>query len=449
MRRALALLALYLLAPAAQAAWTAANDEANRQRAMQRMRDDSARADRASANRAARRQEDVAASAERSRRHAATPTNRAEARGGVGQLPNAAASDDEPRRNFNPDAITVAVPTGVPQEAALVMMEAQAGIASAQAQLGRMLYAGYLLPRDDAQARRWFEAAARKGHASAQGMYGYFLERGLGGAASEPEGERWLLMAADRGDPFAQMRYRLLQLVKHAGQAGYDARPLLKHLLPAAEQGEWGAQAALAGLFTGHMRVPADEAQRVRWLQAAAAQGDAESMKDLAGYLLEGGGGLRPDPEGSLQWLRRAVAQQHAGATRNLAGYHFNGLAGLKPSATEGLVWLKRAADLGDGLAQGQYGMVLVQGQMMAPDIAAGVGYIRKSAEAGHYYGLDALARLHIDGLGVPRDLQRAVQLLRQSLKVGLEPPDAQAVALLATPELQQAARLLDATPTK
>jgi len=447
MRPALALLALCLLAPSGQAiaAWNAANDEANRQRAMQRMRDDSARADRVSAERAARRQADMTASAERPR--GSTPTASRQAGTGTNRIGAVDLGDaaEAPRRNHNPDAINVVVPTGAPPAVALVMMEAAAGSVSAQTRLGRMLYAGYLLPRDDVEARRWFEAAARLGSAEAQGLFGYFLERGLGGAAVEAEGERWLLMAAEQGDPFAQMRYGLLQLVKHERRAGYDARVLLKYLVPAAEQGEWGAQSALASLYMGYMRVPADEVQRVRWLQAAAAQGDAESMKDLAGYLLQGGGGLRADPTLSLHWLRKAVALQHAGATRNLAGYHFNGLAGLPPSAIEGLAWLKKAAGLGDGLAQGQYGMVLIQGQLLKPDLAAGVDYIRQSARAENDFGLDALARLHVDGLGVPRDLQRAVQLLRRSLEVGPQPPDPQTVALLATPELQQAARLLDA----
>ena len=452
MRLGWVLLAVCLLAQSAQAAWNAANDEANRQRAMQRMRDDSARADRASADRAARRQAELAADAQRSRNNMATGTSTAGARSRLSSQPSTMAEDDAadmPRRNHNPDAINVVVPTDVPPEAALVMMEAAAGVASSQTRLGRMLYAGYLLPRDDIQARRWFEVAARRGHVEAQGMFGYFLERGLGGAVSESEGERWLLMAAEKSDPFAQMRYGLLQLVKNAGRQGYDARPLLKHLVPAAEQGEWGAQAALASLYAGHMRVPADDMLRVRWLKAAAEQGDADSMKDLSGYLLEGGGGLRPDPALSLQWLLKAVALQHAGATRNLAGYHFNGLAGLKPSAGEGLAMLKRAADLGDGLAQGQYGMVLIQGQMLKPDLAAGVEYVRKSAQADNYFGLDALARLHVDGLGVPRDLQRAVQLLRRSLAMGLETPDPGTTELLAKPELQQAARLLDATRSR
>lgn len=453
MKPALAWWTVCMLALSGQAsAWTAANDEANRQRTMQRMRDDSARADRASADRAARRQTDLAASADRARSSTGTAAAPARARSGLGLQPNPIADDDAadaPRRNHNPDAINIVVPANVPPAVALVMMEAAAGSVSAQVRLGRMLYAGYLVPRDDIQARAWFEAAARSGHAAAQGMFGYFLERGLGGATAQEEGERWLLMAAEQSDPFAQMRYGLLQLVKNERREGYDARPLLRHLVPAAEQGEWGAQAVLASLYGGHMRVPADDVQRVRWLQAAAAQGDAVSMKDLAAVLLQGGGGLRPDPALSLQWLRKAVALQHAGATRNLAGYHFNGLAGLKPSAAEGLALLKQSADLGDGLAQGQYGMVLIQGQLLKPDLASGVGYVRKSAQADNDFGLDALARLHVDGLGVPRDLQRAVQLLRRALEVGPEPPDPQTTALLATPELQQAARLLDAARPK
>ncbi len=446
------LLALCVLAPSVHAGWNASNDEANRQRAMQRMRDDSARADRASADRAYRQQAEASANAARARRSTPTESSNVNARSGPVRQSNQSTYDDEadaPRRNFNPDAIHIAVPTGVPQEVALVMMEAAAGSVSAQTRLGRMLYAGYLVPRDDVGARRWFELAARKGQAEAQGMYGYFLERGLGGAASEVESERWLQMGADKGDPFAQMRYSLMQLVKNESRNDYDARPLLKHLVPAATQGEWGAQAALANLYAGYQRVPADDVQRVRWLKAAAAQGDAESMKDLAGYLLQGGGGLSPDPVQSLQWLRKAVALQHAGAARNLAGYYFNGLADLKPSSSEGLTWLKRAADLGDGLAQGQYGMVLIQGQLVKPDLASGVDYVRKSAQANNYFGLDALARLHVDGLGVPVDLPRAVQLLRQSLKVGLEPPDPGTTELLAMPELQEAARTLDAAKSK
>lgn len=149
-----------------------------------------------------------------------------------------------------------------------------------------------------------------------------------------------------------------------------------------------------------YLQVPANDKERVRWLQAAAVQGDAGSMKDLARMLLQGGDGLPADPAKSLQWLRKAAALQHAGATRNRAGYYFKGVDGLEPSASEGLALLKLAADLGDGL-------------------------------------------------GVPRDLPRAVQLLRRSLEVGLETPDPETTALLATPELQQAPRQLDAARGK
>ena len=102
----------------------------------------------------------------------------------------------------------------------------------------------------------------------------------------------------------------------------------------------------------------------------------------------------------------------------------------------------RRAADLGDARSQADVVMLLLQRD--PPDLAAGVAYVKRSAAAADAMGLDALARLHVDGLGVPRDLQRAVQLLRQSLQAGGNPPDSQTLALLATPELQQAARLLD-----
>lgn len=49
----------------------------------------------------------------------------------------------------------------------------------------------------------------------------------------------------------------------------------------------------------------------------------------------------------------------------------------------------------------------------------------------------------------MPRDLQRAVHLLRRSLAVGLEPPDPETQSLLALPERQEAARPLHAAQPK
>ena len=78
------------------------------------------------------------------------------------------------------------------------------------------------------------------------------------------------------------------------------------------------------------------------------------------------------------------------------------------PSTATGLAGLKRASDVGDGLAQGHYGLILIQGQIQLPkpDFVPGVDCVRKSAQADNDFGLDALARLHIDGLGVPGTCQ-------------------------------------------
>ena len=67
------------------------------------------------------------------------------------------------------------------------------------------LYArGDELPRDFAQAARWFKQAATQGIAGAQYNLGVLYEQGLGVAKNLPEAIRWYLKSADQGYPPAE-----------------------------------------------------------------------------------------------------------------------------------------------------------------------------------------------------------------------------------------------------
>ena len=140
------LLCLAALLAACQAgAWNAADDEANRQRAMQRMRDSAARTDRIDAERAARQQTDNerANAAANARVGSSNPNARSSAIGG----PSAGSSTDSgTQSSVETITTTFYVPVTPQQAVERAKREASSGDAKFQNYLAQMYYAGYLLP---------------------------------------------------------------------------------------------------------------------------------------------------------------------------------------------------------------------------------------------------------------------------------------------------------------
>ncbi len=434
-----------LLATCQAHAWNAADDEANRQRAMQRMRDSAARTDRIDSERASRQQ------AQNERANAAvngrSGSGNSSARPPVGGESSAASPGaGGPQSSGETFTTTIYIPLTPAQAVARAQRDAEGGDAKYQNYLAQMYYAGYLVPRNDQLARRWFEASARQGNAASQGQYGYFLAQGIGGTKDLAEGLKWLRLGAEQGDGAAESFYGTALLVQGVRNPSFDPKPALAYTARGAERGEVTAQAML-GLIYGGMevwRLPANPRLAVRWLRAAADQGEANSMEKLADYYLEGAGGLSADPAVALKLLRDAAAKKQPAALRKLAAYYANGTAGLNPSMPEAMNFLRQSADLGDNMAQFQYGALLLQ-ELQGADPATGLAYLRRSADGNFYLGLDYLAREYFIGKRVPRDLKQAVVLARRSIANGTEPPHAPTVALLADPDMVRAAAELDA----
>jgi TPR repeat protein len=84
---------------------------------------------------------------------------------------------------------------------------ARAGVADAQYAMSQVYTYGKGVSAPDlAKAREWLQAAALGGHDIAQIELGIWLINGKGGAANAADGARWLLKAAGRGNPIAMNR---------------------------------------------------------------------------------------------------------------------------------------------------------------------------------------------------------------------------------------------------
>ena len=87
---------------------------------------------------------------------------------------------------------------------------AKQGHAVAQYNLGLLYSNSQGVPKDDAQARQWYEKAAVQGHAEAQVNLGMLLDYGRGGPQDFKMAVRWYRRAANQGNELAQRKLGLL-----------------------------------------------------------------------------------------------------------------------------------------------------------------------------------------------------------------------------------------------
>jgi hypothetical protein len=92
------------------------------------------------------------------------------------------------------------------------------GDARAQSLLGLMHYRGQGVPRDYAEAAKWFRLAADQGDVDAQFYLGVMYSEGQGLPQDYAEGAKWFRLAADQGDAQAQYNLGIFYATQQAGK---------------------------------------------------------------------------------------------------------------------------------------------------------------------------------------------------------------------------------------
>ena len=136
-----------------------------------------------------------------------------------------------------------------------IMARAIAEDPKAQNELGVRYFAGNGVPKNEAEALKWFRRAADKGHAKAQFNLAKMYENGLGVPQDEVEAVKWYRTAAD--------------------------------------QGYVSAQEQLGWMYLEGIGVSKDHAEALKWYRKAADQGDAKAQFNLARMYEKGLGGRR------------------------------------------------------------------------------------------------------------------------------------------------------------
>ena len=204
---------------------------------------------------------------------------------------------------------------------------------------------------------------------------------------------------------------------EHFRIAGVFQLPVLtqaefKQLWSQAQAGDREAQYWLALLYNGDGKfVPKNPATFLDWLNKSAEQGYAPAQRILEGFTMNLSGTNR-DPVTNEMYLLRGAEQGNADSQFWLgAAYEQNwfGTTDLKEAAK----WYQKAAEQGQPDAQTSLGMLYEYGDGVEQDYALAAEWYRKAAEhvpdlGGAGVGRSRLARLYMEGCGVPKDYVQA-----------------------------------------
>lgn len=226
--------------------------------------------------------------------------------------------------------------------------------ASRQFELGLKYVEGRGVPKNDAEAVKWFRKAADQGLASAQYNLGVLFAKGLGVAENDAEAAKWWRKAAEQGNTKAQYNlgyaysegegveendaeadkwFRLAAKQEHGTARAYldagvryydgdgvskDYAEAVKQFRVAAEQGSADAQSFLGSMYDSGEGVAENDAEAVKWYRLAADQGYGDAQLNL-GNMYAFGEGIPRDIVTARDWWDKAVSGNADDAQKSYA----------------------------------------------------------------------------------------------------------------------------------
>ena len=175
--------------------------------------------------------------------------------------------------NVNPEDTVETSAFPKSQDFAETRREAEQGNVVAQFSLGNMYANGAGVPRNDAEAMRWYRKAAEQRHAAAQNNIGLMYVNGTGVSRNNIKAMEWFHKAAEQGH--ATALYNLgLMYANGTGVPRNDAEAM-RWYRKAAEQGHAAAQNNIGLMYVNGTGVSRNNIKAVEWFHKAAEQGHA------------------------------------------------------------------------------------------------------------------------------------------------------------------------------
>jgi len=298
----------------------------------------------------------------------------------------------------------------------LLQEAARKGSAEAMWHLGNFSGSGLGVPRDQAEAFRWYLKGAEAGNTSAMASVAFAYQKGWGTPKDEAEAVRWYRKAADGGNAVAMNDLGIAYL--NGWGVAKDTAEAARWIRKGADAGSSIALRNVAYLYHNGLGVTRDDAEAVQWYRKGAAAGDAESARNL-GVMYENGIGVLIDQAEAVRWYRKAADGGNAEGANSLGIGYQNGVGVAKDEA-EAVRWYRKAADGGSNQGMRNLGLVYLNGIGIQKDEAEAVLWFRKAAEAGNSAAMNDLGVVYASGWGVPKDEAEGVRWYQKAAGAGL-----------------------------
>ena len=237
----------------------------------------------------------------------------------------------------------------------------------------------------------------------------------------------WFVKAAETGDCFVQ--FRLAEIYEHGELGEYNEDQALFWFKEAAKNGHSEAKYRVADYLFGLE----DDANGIKYLLSAAADGFGEAQYDLA-CLYDAGDVVSQDYHKAIRWYREAANQAIVPAQARLAMLLEKGL-GCEKDLKEAEKWYWEAATLGDTFAACHIASLYREGKGCEQNSQLAAKWFRRaidnsffSFEQGPAYfeykkkvgeAKRNLGLMHLEGDGVNKDEVTAYNLIREAAEIG------------------------------
>jgi TPR repeat protein len=309
---------------------------------------------------------------------------------------------------------------------------AKAGDRESRLALGKRYYSGDGVPKDWAEAAKWFRLVPSSETNYALGeIYSTGPNKDLAEAAKwyrwavqQLGDDAWEKLRALSDNGVAEAQY-LIGMEWADGKFVRVKLPeeAILYFRKAAEQGHAEAQLRLGSNYEFGEGVAKNPLEAAKWYRKVAEQGNLGAQMALA-RMYASGDGMAKDPAEAAKWTRMAAEQEDSNdKDRRLLIYRAQYTLGLMCQNGEGLAkdvatavkWFHKAADIGNAEAMDHLGAMYEDGSGVTQDVVEAITWYRKGAAAGSIDAMNKLGRMYREGNGVVKDSQEAAKWIRQA----------------------------------
>ena len=319
-------------------------------------------------------------------------------------------------------------------EASCVTRAADQGETRAQLKLGWMHEAGLGMRPDNRWAVYWYRLAAEAGNPEAQFNIGVKYDNGEGVEHNAEEAVRWFLMAAEQGLPDAQ--YFLGQALEAGEGVEQNQQEAIDWYFLASEQGHVSAKRrfwslCLAGVFKPENYEEALFAEMVGrqmgnigphfrdglklskalelvvYAEILKAFGGTPDSQFSLGLRYAHGSGVLRDNDAAVYWYRRASAGGNSGAFNNL-GTIFSRRDSWMFDDSEAVECFRKASELGSGVGMYNFANRLLDGVGVRKNVKRALKLLEASADLKYCLSMTKLGDLYYTGKSVNLDYAEA-----------------------------------------